>query len=169
MSKVYAVVRTIGEISLDDCIGALKVHNIPYEIVEGLSLQNAVKKILRIGYEKQEEYDWIMVVDADIIVTASKEEIEKHCEKMSENKDLFVFTGWLLGTKIGYRDGMHFYRTKYCDEIFNKIKYLDFSFHKGREESEICNYVVNNTKYKFEVSDKKLCFGVHLRYVNEKI
>ena len=171
MSKVYAVIRTIGEVSLEDCIGALKNQGFTeYRIVKDLTLQNATKEILRIGYEKDQEYDWIMVVDADIILTVSKEEIEEYCNGIPKQDKLFCFTGWLFGTKIGYRDGMHFYRTKYCKEALNLIKYLDFSWHKGREESEICNYVKNNSTLVWRPGYKdykKVCFGIHLANINK--
>jgi len=144
MQKMYAVIRTVGEITLSSCEAKLKEREIDYCILKDLKpLELASKETIKKGMEL--EYEWIMTVDADLLVTMSKKELEDYCEDMKNlhNDKIFSFTGYINCTRRGIVHGIHFFRTRYCKQVYNYVKDKDYGFHRGREEWEICQTAKN--------------------------
>jgi len=109
-----------------------------------------------------------MAVDADVMITKSKEWIENYCEKMNETS-WFCFTAWLDCTKRGLITGLHFYRTDKCKDAYDIIKKKDFSWHKGREEYKICRLLKIDYNFFYSGGTPEESFGTHLFYINNKI
>jgi hypothetical protein len=145
MPKVYVVIRTIGEKTTENCINAVTERfGNDYRIVRDFKpLEMASKETIRIGAELADSFGWIMAVDADVILDKSRVWIEDYCKKMKLDfgDRLFSFTGYVDCTRRGFIPGIHFFRTKFCQEIFDRIKDTSFQHRPGRDESEICWYV----------------------------
>lgn len=168
MSKVCAVVRAVRERSLKDCISSLERLDIDYVVIKDKStLEEKAKKTIKLGWELENKYNWIMAVDADVIITMTKRRLENYCEEMS-NRNWFCFTGYLECTKRGLIDGLHFYNTNYCKKCYNIIEKINFTYNPGRSEYEIVK-TLKNRGYNWDVGYKRISFGVHLYHVNRKI
>jgi len=170
MSKVFCVVRAVKEKSLADCVSSLERLGFNYRILKGdSSLELKVKRTLEIGKEKAKDYDWVMAVDADVIINRKVEWVENYCEQTEEtNEDLFSFTAWLDCTERGLIDGLHLYKTSKCEGALSIIKGEDFSWHKGREEYEICQFLKKYQGFDTGRGIIREMFGTHLFYINNK-
>lgn len=176
MSTMCVVIRATTESSLDDCIKSVKEKKIPYFLIHNSeSLENKAKETIKIASENSDKYDWVMALDADIILTMSKKDIEAYCTEMEnpghynpKYQDIFCFTGYATCTKRGLVCAINFYRTRYCGIIYDKIKEIDFSFHKGREEYEIKKYVKDYWGLDWQRGYKQLSFGIHFFEINNK-
>ena len=170
MSKIFVVVRTTGEETLDECLRALKYRDIPYTVLRDYKpLEKASKETIKIGAEKfKQGYDWVLAVDADVVMTMNREELEKYCDKHDKKfpEKWFCFCGYLHCTKRGLISGLHFFRTSECQKAYDLVKDVDFQWHKGREEYEICCYLRENHKMWWCSGYKELAMGVHYFNVN---
>jgi len=162
MSKVYVVVRTIGESTLLKCLESLIKKEIPFSVVRYKPLELAAKETIRTGFLLKGEYDWVIGLDADVELTMNKEEIERYCdEQKKEFPDSWCFTAWLDCTERGIISGTQFFRTEYCERVYNYIKDRDFSYHLGREEYEIKKVCKSELGLGWELGIKKIPFGIH--------
>ena len=165
MSTVYVVIRTIGEKTYQQCLNKVIEMGFEYDVVSFVKrLEKASKKTIQIAGKISDKYEWVMALDADIILQMNKKQIERYCKQMSnEYKDrkLFSFTGYIDCTKRGIVSGIHFFNTKYCREVFNYVKNKDFSFHLGREEYEICETAKNDLGMLVVGGYKEMPFGKH--------
>jgi hypothetical protein len=147
MSKVYVVIRTIGEKTTQDCVRAvMERFGNDFEVISDIKpLEAVARKTFEIGARKGGEFQWIYAVDADVILTQSREWYENACAEMKMEFDdrLFCFNGFLDCTKRGKIVGSHFFRTRYCAEVLDKIKDVSFAYKSGRAESEMCWWVRN--------------------------
>jgi hypothetical protein len=169
MSKLRAVVRTTREPSQDMCLFNLEKNGIDYYVINNLSsLEEKSKETIKLGIDNKAE--WLMTVDADVFIEITRKEIEQYCEEMKKlyDDEIFVFTGYLDCTKRGFISGLHFFRTKYCKQVYNLIKDMDFSWHQGREEMEICREVEKQFGLKHIQGYKRVSFGVHNFEINKK-
>lgn len=170
MPKVYAVVRCTREKTLDDCIASLEIKGFDYSIIKNKdTLETKTKEIIRKGIELKNNYDWIMAIDADVIISLNKQEMVSYCnwqEKKTKINRFWCFTGWLDCTARGLIAGLHFYKTKYCKEAYGYIKDKDFQFHKGREEYEIVKFLQDKHNLRWDLGYRKKPMGVHLFKIN---
>ena len=145
MSKVYVIIRTVGEKTTQDCVRAVMGRfGDDFEIISNLKpLEKASRRTLEIAAEKAGQFDWVFAVDADVILTQTREWYEERCAEMKREFDdrLFCFNGWLECTKRGLIVGSHFFRTRYCAEVLEKTKNISFAYKPGRAESEMCWWV----------------------------
>lgn len=173
MSKVYAIIRGVNEKSFGRCEDLVKAFGYDYIIFRNdSSLEDKSKASILIGSMlDKNKYEWVWVIDADIEISAAPVFIEEYCDMMKENyKDtLFCFTGYLDCTKRGLIDGTHFFRTKHCKTAYDIIKNVDFSFHMGRQEYEICQLLKEKHNLPWRVGDKRLSMGLHLFEENNQV
>ena len=166
MPKVYVVIRTIGEETFSDCVKSVFERNFAYMVLRDYKpLEKAAKETIGIGMRCAELFDWVMALDADIVLSASVSEIEEYCKRM-EKENRFCFTGYVKCSKRGIVDGIHFYRTKYCKRVYDFVKNIDFSYHLGREEYEIVKTAKEKLKLDWVVGDKRTPLGIHYFEVN---
>ena len=159
--KIYTVIRTIGEPTLSKCVKAVRERNLAYVVLNKKeSLEEKVKKTIGVGSKVVAQYDWVMALDADVELTMSKEEIEDYCDKMDARK-VFCFTGYVDCTKRGLIDGLHFYKTEYCEKLYELIKDKDFSYRPGRAEFEMVQMAMKSGVGKWEVGYLRVPFGIH--------
>jgi len=120
MKKVYVIIRTLDEKTLPDCIKAVEERGFDYYIAQGcIPLEKAARRTLEVG-SMMEEYDWVIALDADVILTASRKEIEDYCKYMERVfKKLFCFTTWVEDTKRGVIPGVHFYKRNKCSKAWH--------------------------------------------------
>lgn len=166
MPTVYGVVRTIGEPTLEKCKESLCSLGFEFEVLENVKpLEMASKRTIQIGIQKQKEgFKWIMAVDADIILKLDQKTIENYCLQMEKTygERLFGFTAYLDCTKRGFIDGMHFFRTKYCMNVYNYVKNKNYNYRVGREEYEICQTAKNELGYLVPRGLWEISFGTHI-------
>jgi hypothetical protein len=173
--KVFVAIKSTGEKTLKDCIKSVEERGFDYAVFgDKESLEEKVKKILKFGVESSDKYEWIMSLDADVVLTASREFIEEMCcilentEKIDSRivDNFFSFTSFINCTKRGIVSGIRFYRTMYCKVLYEMVENKDFSYHKGREESEMCNVVRNEFGFSWE--SIRPFIGIHYWEVNNK-
>jgi len=168
MPELYVVVRTIGEETFDKCLHSVRERDLPYSIVENFKpLQEAVKQTMVEGLKS--EADWVMALDADIILTMDAEKIIRYCDIMKrlheeiEDIRLFCFTGYIDCTERGVTDGIHFYNGDYLQEFYDRIKYASF-VERGRAEysmKKLFQYENLNRGYRWRTGCLKMPFGKH--------
>jgi hypothetical protein len=131
------------------------------------SIEKKDKAAIKMGGELKDRYDWIMIVDADTIVTASKEHIERLCN--AKPKDLFFFCGALLQT---YRrrmcHGIRFYRTMMCEKVYDLIRKVSFDSIPIRSSKLITMFIRDNG-IPIEYTRVKKALGIHLWFVNNNV
>jgi len=165
MSKVYVIVRETGESSLEDCIQSVEEREFDYEVIKEEPLEQAVRVIIDKGVELMGKYDWVLVLDADVKLTMSREEIEVYCYRMGED-NLFCFTGYLDCTQRGLIDGLHFYKIRYCLGAQHYLKTREYSKYRGHEEFEMVQALKLHANLNWKVGDQRVSFGTHYWYVN---
>lgn len=166
MSTVHVIIRTIGEETYAECLQKVVGMGLCYSVVSYVKpLEMASKKTLKIAGEVADRYEWVMALDADVILTMTRKGIEDYCKEMEyryRDKRLFSFTGYVNCTKRGVISGIHFFRTKYCREVFEHVKDRGFGFHRGREEYEICEVAKNELNFKVVNGYFRVPFGGHI-------
>jgi len=169
MIKILACVRGVDESSADDCIGQLKQLKFDVSVdIDSRSLEQKERDILLLGDRIKGEYDWIMTVDADTIITLPKEEIEKRCEDIEINT--FSFCGVLVQThRHRMTKGVRFYRTSMCGLASELIDGVNFCTNPPRASKYLLKYLTKKgfTNITHKRGEKPL--GIHLWYVNNKI
>lgn len=161
MPKLRAVIRGTKESTLIECIEAVS-GILPFAIVySSASLQEKVLATLKIGTISTE--DWIVGVDADVILTMQREQLEDYCEMQGE-ENLYCFTGWLDCTKRGLIDGMHFYQRKYCGLAYEylKDKQLFIPDRPHKAEWQMCEMVKESLGFRWKQGQPKISMGKHL-------
>lgn len=167
MSTVYVIIRTIGEKTFPECRKAVseRFGEYGFSVLENYKpLEKASKECIRIGAELSNNYDWILVVDADVILEMSKEDINDYAQVMKEMYEdtLFTVTCYLDCTKRGLIDGMHLFRTSYCRQVYDYVKDKSFDFHIGREEYEICQMAKHELGFPGKAGYTRISFGKHI-------
>lgn len=171
VKTLFAFVRTIGEKTIDKCIKSLqkKGFNYDYMVIKDFKpLAKATKEVIKISGEIKDSYRWTVVFDADMIVNLNRYELEYYCWEMEDilrgrfQDKYFMFTGYVDCTKRGIVDSIHFYRTKYCEEIYNFIKDKEYNKRVGKDESEICIDVIENLKLGWSTGYKKIPMAKHI-------
>lgn len=166
MQKIYAVIRTVGEKTTINCRKAVGDRfGLDYKILwDFRPLEKVAKETIRTGAERVKEFDWIMAVDADIVLTKPRWFYEEYCQNMRDEFEdrLFSFTAYLDCTKRGLIGGMHFFRTRYCQRVFDRIKDVSFQYKPGREESEICWWVRDKMAIGTVQGSVVTPFGIHI-------
>lgn len=153
MQKLHIVIRHTNESTLNDCINSIKALGLSYTLISNKkSLEDKVKEM----FSKEYKADWILVVDADVILYRVPEILS----------DKFSLTGKLWDTKRGVIHGLHFYKVSKLQQAYNMIKDVDFSYHLGRQEYEICQYL--NKKCLYTQNYDMDPIGVHLWGVNNE-
>ena len=167
MPKLRAIIRGVNESSLIECIEAVS-ERLPYAISYSPSpLQDKVLDTLKLAKVINE--DWIVGVDADVILTMPGAELEDYCAKQEED-NLFCFTGWLECTDRGLIDGMHFYRRKYCGLIYEYLKDQDIFIPERPHKAEwqMCEMVKEHMGFNWKQGNPKISMGKHLWQVNQE-
>lgn len=167
MPKLRAIIRGMDESSLIECIEATS-ERLPFAISYSPSpLKDKVLDTLKLAKIIKE--DWIVGVDADVILTMKREELEDYCDRMDEDK-LFCFTGWLECTERGLIDGMHFYKKEYCGVIYEYLKnenlFIPERPHKA--EWQMCEMVKEHMGLNWKQGTLKTPMGKHLWQVNQE-
>ena len=164
--KLYGAIRTIGESTTDRCIEQVKKLGFNYCVIRDYKpLENASKETIRKAGTLKDRYDWVMTIDADeILDKMTLKKLENYCDKMKKEYDdkLFCFTGYVDCTKRGVIDSIHFFRTRYCEDIYNNIKDKNIGEREGKEESDICNWVVSNMNLKWAIGKWKVPMATHI-------
>jgi len=170
MSKVYAIIRATKEKTFKDSFSSLVNKDFSVAVIKGNStLEDKTKQAIKMGSSLSDNFDWIMVVDADVIVNMSLQQIISYInwqERKTKENRFWCFTGYVDCSKRGLIHGLHFYKTKYCKEAYEAIKNKSFQYHKGREEYEICKYLQDNHNLRWKVGYNEKPFGIHLFYIN---
>ncbi len=171
VKTLYTFIRTIGEKTTDECKKSLikKGFNENFLTIENYKpLAKAVKEIIKISGDIKNYYRWTVVFDADMIINVKRYELEYYCWEMEDilrNKykdNYFMFTGYVDCTKRGIVDSIHFYRTKYCEKIYNFIKDREYKKRVGKDESEICIDVIDNLNLGWSTGYKKIPMAKHI-------
>ena len=167
--RILVIVRGVDESSLDDCVGKLKKDK--FEVVTQYnksSIEKKEREVFLKGAKLEATYDWLMVVDADTIITSGKKEIEALCEEMSR-KEIFYFYSWLAQTwRHRVTKGVRFYRTSMCGRAFDLISGVDFSENPSRASKYICEYLEKKGFPMPEETRAGKIIGVHLWFINNK-
>lgn len=162
MSKLFAVIRFKDEVTINACRLALQELDIPYLIISGTTLDKASK--LTLATARITGADWVMAVDADVIITMSKKDIIEYCDEMKED-NLLSFTGYVFGTKRGLIDGIHFFNAENTEKALDIVKDRIFKKENGtthhREESEMLWYLRDNHNLTTKQGYKRIPFGIH--------
>jgi len=172
MSKVYVVIRTIGESTLKECINSVTKRGFSCSTVKDYRpLEKAAKETIRLG-SLMLDYDWIMALDADVILTASRNEIERHCYYMERKyKKIFAFTVHAEDTKRGIIPAVHFYKQQHCHRAYlylKDTKFGNYRIHKA--ESEMVHYLhlYKGLQKVLDERDRQLIIGKHIWEENNK-
>ena len=158
---------------MPDCIKAVEERGFEYYLVNGyIPLEKASRRTLEVG-SLMKAYDWILALDADVILTASKKEIEDYCsemERLHKNENLFSFTVKIDDTKRGVIDGVHFFRQKYCSKAWNYAIQRVFGGKVSRKaESEMVYWLHRYKGLKRMVKgNRKFIVGKHIWEENNK-